>query len=96
MASKRGGKGKGPGAWQTSAAYRIALKKLVEARGAAGMTQRDLAAKLGKQPSWVAKIEGRERRLDIIEYVAICRALGLDECSVLNEISGALPKRLEV
>lgn len=96
MASKRGGKGKGPGAWQTSIAYRIALKKLVEARGATRMTQRELAAKLGKQPSWVAKIEGRERRLDIIEYVAICRALGLDEGSVLIEISSALPKRLEI
>ncbi len=96
VASKRGGKGRGPGAWQTSTAYRALLKKLVEARDAAGLTQRDLAAKLGKQPSWIAKIEGRERRLDVIEYIAICRALGIDEGLFLNEISGALPRRLEI
>ena len=96
MATKRGGKGKGPGAWQSSSAYRVAIAKLVEARASKGLTQRDLAGKLGKQPSWVAKIESRERRLDIIEFIAVCRALEINEGQFLDEISRALPKRLEV
>jgi len=96
VATKRGGKGKGPGTWQTSAAYRTAIIKLVAARDAAGLTQRDLAARLGKPPSWVAKIEGRERRLDLLEFIAIARALGLKEVDLLREIVRVMPKMIDV
>ncbi len=62
----RGGKGKGPGAWQRSVAYRTVLEKVVQARKAAGMTQRDVATALEKPPSWIARIETRERRMDVL------------------------------
>lgn len=96
MATKRGGKGKGPGAWQTSSAYWNAIAAMIEARMNAKLTQRDLAIRLGKQPSWVAKIEGRERRLDLIEFIAIARALGLKEDDLLRRIANGLPKTLEI
>lgn len=92
----RGGKGKGPGAWQSSAAYQTALKHLVEARKSAGMTQRDVATALGKPPSWIARIESKERRMDLIEFVAIARALGSKEADLLRNITAALPKRIEI
>jgi transcriptional regulator with XRE-family HTH domain len=60
------------------------------------MTQRDLASSLGKPPSWVAKVESRERRLDIIEYIAIARALDRRETDLLGEIAASLPKRLDI
>jgi transcriptional regulator with XRE-family HTH domain len=60
------------------------------------MTQRQLAAKLGKPPSWVAKIEGKERRVDLVEFIAIARAIGMKERDLLDEISASLPKRLDV
>jgi hypothetical protein len=37
------------------------------------MSQRALAAALDKPPSWVAKIEQQERRLDVLEFIAIAR-----------------------
>jgi transcriptional regulator with XRE-family HTH domain len=60
------------------------------------MTQRDLAAELGKKPSWVAKVEQRERRLDLVEFIAVARATGLKEIDLLRTIVADLPRRLEI
>lgn len=92
----RGGKGKGPGAWQRSVAYRTVLTKLVEARKSAGLTQRDVALALGKPPSWIARVESKERRLDVVEFIALARALKLKELDLLRAISADLPKKLEI
>ena len=51
--------------------YRAALDIIVSARQAAGMTQRELAHKLRKPPSYVAKIELGERKLDFLELSLI-------------------------
>src|SRR5437660_3291076 len=47
--------------------YRFFLDRLVEARRAAGLTQRDVAERLGKPQSYVSKCETGERRVDVIE-----------------------------
>lgn len=96
VATKRGGKGKGPGAWQSSAAYQTCLVQIVAARKLASLTQRALAEKMGKSPSWIAKIEMKERRLDLVEFIAIARALGLKEADLLKAITAKLPKQLDV
>jgi transcriptional regulator with XRE-family HTH domain len=85
-------KGRGTGKWVTSPAYRTVVERLRDARTAAGLTQRDLAARLKKEPSWVAKIELGERRLDIVEFIAIARALGLKEDDLLRKVAHGLPK----
>jgi transcriptional regulator with XRE-family HTH domain len=64
--------------------YDRALGRLVEARKKAGVTQTQLAVKLGRPQSFVAKYEGRERRLDVAEYIAIARALGTDPHKLLR------------
>jgi transcriptional regulator with XRE-family HTH domain len=51
---------------------------MVRARKAAGLTQHALALRLEKPQSFVAKYEGGERRLDVVEFIAIFRALGAD------------------
>jgi transcriptional regulator with XRE-family HTH domain len=47
------------------------------------LTQRDLADRLHKPESFVAKYEGGERRLDVVEFVAIARALGADPLKLM-------------
>ncbi len=42
------------------------------------LTQREVGALLNVSHSWVGKVEQGERRLDIIEYVRLCNALGID------------------
>jgi transcriptional regulator with XRE-family HTH domain len=61
-----------------SAQHRVTILAIVEARQAAGLTQRELAAKLGRSNSFVWKIEAGERRVDILEFIEIARCLGVD------------------
>jgi ribosome-binding protein aMBF1 (putative translation factor) len=64
--------------------YEECLTGLVEARKQAGITQTELAAQLQRPQSFVAKCEGRERRLDVAEYLMIVRALGADPYKLLR------------
>lgn len=50
--------------------------QLVEARKQQSMTQFQLAAALRKPQSYVAKVEVCERKLDVLEFVEWCHALG--------------------
>jgi transcriptional regulator with XRE-family HTH domain len=50
---------------------------LIAMRTETGLRQVDLAERLGKPQSFVSKYESGERRLDIIELLAVCDALGI-------------------
>lgn len=60
---------------------------LKKSRTKAGFTQIDLAKKIGKPQSFIAKYEGGERRLDIIELMEITKILDLPIKEVLTIIS---------
>ena len=75
-------------------AYRALIDALVDARKAAKLTQHGLAVRLGKPQSYVAKVENRERRLDVIEFVTIARLLGADPCMIIHDIEAAFPATL--
>jgi transcriptional regulator with XRE-family HTH domain len=49
-----------------------------EIRLAKGLTQIDLSSRLGQPQSYVSKYETGERRLDFVETVLVCRALGVE------------------
>jgi transcriptional regulator with XRE-family HTH domain len=51
---------------------------LRDLRTQANLTQTEVATRLGKPQSYVSKYEGGERRLDLIELVDLCQALGTD------------------
>ena len=57
-------------------AYRALLDTLIEAREAAGLTQTELAIRLGATQSFVSKCERGERRLDVVEFVDFAKAIG--------------------
>jgi predicted transcriptional regulator len=42
------------------------------------VTQHELAKRLHKPQSFVAKYEGGERRIDVVEFVTVCQAIGAD------------------
>ena len=58
--------------------HRIFINLLIEARKQAQLTQVQLASKLGVHQSFVSKYEVGERRLDVIEFIEIADALGID------------------
>ena len=57
--------------------YDLIINKLIEFRENGQATQTSLSSKLGKPQSYIAKIEGRDRRLDIIELFDILKALNV-------------------
>lgn len=76
----------------TSADYARLIGFLVAAREKAGIRQRALAEALDVSQSFVAKYEGGERRLDVIEFIAIARALGADPLKLLRDfLAGKAP-----
>ena len=77
-----------------SAEYARLVALLVAAREKADIKQQPLAAKLGKPQSFIAKYEGGERRIDLIEFVAIARALGADPIKLFREfLAGEAPPK---
>jgi transcriptional regulator with XRE-family HTH domain len=63
---------------------------LVELRRAAGLTQRELAAKLNRERNLVGRLEVGERRLDVVEFYWICKATGVKPdvvaCKLMREL----------
>lgn len=57
--------------------YKNLCEMLKEARLAKGLTQQEVSDLLNKPQSYVAKYERAERRLDVLEFVAITNALKL-------------------
>lgn len=70
-----------------SADHARLISLLTAAREKAGLTQQQLADRLGKPQSFVAKYEGGERRIDVIEFLAISRALDLEPGRAVREIA---------
>jgi transcriptional regulator with XRE-family HTH domain len=66
-------------------AYKGLISALASARKEAGMTQQVLADRVGKPQSFIAKIEGFERRLDIIEFLILANAIGIDPTPLIAE-----------
>jgi transcriptional regulator with XRE-family HTH domain len=62
------------------------LELLVAAREKAGLTQQQLADRLGKPQSFISKYEGGERRIDVIEFIAIADALNMDASRAIRDI----------
>jgi len=79
-----------------SAEYARLIELLVAARQKAGIRQHALAKKLGRPQSFIAKYEGGERRIDVVEFIAIAQALGVDPVKLFREFlaaRGSAPKQ---
>jgi len=83
-------------AWVVSPDYRAVIAAITEAREAQGVSQRELARRLSKPPSFVNKIEQLERRLDVLEFIAIAEALGLTAPALIANIRSALPDAFKI
>lgn len=82
--------------WVVSPEYRALIETIVSARKARGVGQRELSRRLGKHPSFVNKVENLERRLDVLEFVVIARAIGVEPHVLLHQIAAAIPNDLQL
>jgi transcriptional regulator with XRE-family HTH domain len=62
------------------------MQRLIAARKKAGFTQTQLAQKLRRHQSFVAKYETGERRLEVIEFVQICTVIGVAPEKLIKDL----------
>jgi transcriptional regulator with XRE-family HTH domain len=70
--------------------YHALVAVLAEARREAGVTQRGLAARLGKAASHVQRIESGQRRLDLLEFYQIAKLLEVEPATLFGRIAATL------
>lgn len=61
-------------------------ERLIKARKAKGLTQTDLARALGKSQSFVSNYERGERRLEVVEFILMCRVLKVEPGKIIGEL----------
>lgn len=69
--------------------YRLVVNRLREAREALGISQTELAMRLGRNQQWVSLMESGSRRLDVIEFVEVCHSLELDPVLPLADVEAS-------
>lgn len=84
-----------PRVWVTSHTD-LVVQTLVAVRRERGLSQRDLADRLGKPRSFVSKFETKERRLDVLEFIAIARALDASPEALFSSVLTALPETFPI
>ena len=62
------------------------IRALREVRRSQGVTQEQLSERLDRSQSYISNIERGERRLDVIEFVAIANALNCDPVELFGDI----------
>lgn len=66
--------------------YKKLRRLLTEARCDAELTQVQIADRLKRPQSFVSKYESGERQLDVIEFLSICKAIGVSPITVIEEL----------
>ena len=74
-------------------AYAHVVAVLVQKRKSAGLSQQELADRLGWQQSIVAKIETVQRRMDVVEFLRIANAVGFDPIRLIKDVRAELLDR---
>jgi len=56
-------------------------------REKAGLTQRELADRIGQSQWWVARSETGSRRLDVAEFIEFCTGCGVDAGGAITDLA---------
>jgi transcriptional regulator with XRE-family HTH domain len=72
--------------------YAAFTRRIIAARKDTGLTQQQLAERIGKPQSFVSKYERGERRVDLIEFLAIAEALGFDPSRFIRSLKSSRKK----
>lgn len=59
---------------------------LIEAREAAGLTQTQLGKSLGRTQSFVSNYERGERKVGVVDFMLIARALAIEPTELLRRL----------
>ena len=62
------------------------VELLIEARKGLGLNQTQLGKRVGRGQGFISLIERGQRRIDVIEFVALARALEIDPKAMFSKL----------
>jgi len=77
-------------------AHKHLVRVLKDARKKSGLKQEELAERLGRERTMISLIETGQRRVDVLEFYAIAKALGVNPTELFDELSKKLPDSIEI
>lgn len=75
----------------TSNGHEALFTLLTEARKDANLTQQEVAKRLKCHQSLIARIESGQRRIDVVEFIVICRALEVEPTEIISAVKAVTP-----
>jgi transcriptional regulator with XRE-family HTH domain len=70
----------------TSPRHEALRALLVEMREKAGLSQAEVARRLGQYQSFVARVEGGQRRVDVVEFLDFADAISFDPQNAIRRL----------
>lgn len=72
------------------------IEILMAARRRSGLTQAEVAAKVSKDQTFISLIERSQRRVDVLEFIALARAMGEDPQRLFAEVIATIPTSFKI
>lgn len=79
-----------------SGAHEHLVEGLIRARRKAGLTQTQLAELIGKDQKFISLIERRQRRVDVVEFYVLSKAMGLDPVRLYGDVVRKFPAKVDI
>jgi len=70
-----------------SPAQRALIAALREAREDAGLTQKEIAKRLKRPQSFISAYESGDRKIDVLEFIRIAKAVGIEPSELLRRLT---------
>lgn len=72
------------------------VEVLRTARKDADLTQTELGQRVGRNQRFISLIEKSQRRVDVLEFYALAKALGLPPVKLFAALAKKLPDKIEI
>ena len=79
-----------------SGAHTRLIEILMAARRRSGLTQAELGAKVGKDQAFISLIERSQRRVDVLEFILLAKAMGEDPQRLFAEVVSTVPSTFKI
>ena len=76
--------------------HRHLVEVLIQARQMSGLTQAQLAERVGKDQTFISIIERGQRRVDVLEFVALAQAMKADPEGLFANVLERLPENISI
>ncbi|MGC1305009.1 MAG: helix-turn-helix transcriptional regulator [Caulobacteraceae bacterium] len=77
-------------------AHQDLVRVLTEARKSSGLLQAQLGEKVGKDQTFISLIENSQRRVDVLEFIALCRAMKIDPAKIFAILLERMPDTFDI